>query len=225
MKSYAQFCPVATASEVIGERWTPLIIRELVCGSQTFNEIRMGVTRISPTLLSDRLKKLIKAGVIRKVQKNTHIRYELTDAGEELRPVITALGAWGQRWARSDMSKSQLDPGYLMWDIRRRIDTTYFTSGCTVLLFEFTDYTAKQRRWWLVIKDDEVDLCRSDPGHEVQLHISSRLKLMTQIWMGDITLYSAQQNKLIDIVGQSTLKKTMHQWFTLSVVANIKSMK
>ncbi|WP_455222968.1 winged helix-turn-helix transcriptional regulator [Kaarinaea lacus] len=223
MKSYGQFCPVATAAEVIGERWTPLVIRELVSGSQTFNEIRMGVARMSPSLLSSRLKSLEKAGVIQRVTKGTNVRYELTKAGEELRPVIMALGAWGQRWARSDMSKIHMDPSYLMWDMRRRIEISHFPKRRTVLLFEFSDYTAKQRRWWLVINKGEIDLCRTDPGYDIQLHALGDLRTFTQVWMGDITLQKAVRENKIKITGDSKLKKSMKSWFTLSVVADIKA--
>ncbi len=222
MKSYSQFCPVATAAEIIGERWTPLIVRELVSGSQTFNEIRMGVTRISPTLLSARLKTLEKAGIINRTSQGSHVKYELTAAGEELRPVIMALGVWGQRWARSDLSKSHLDPSYLMWDIRRRIDTSYFPENRTVIMFEFEKFAAKQRRWWLVIHRKEIDLCRTDPGFDVDLHVLSDLQTLTAIWMGNISLSSAVRGNSVQMKGESTLKKNMKNWFTLSVVANVK---
>lgn len=225
MKSYGQFCPVATASEVIGERWTPLVIREIISGCQTFNEIRMGVTRISPTLLSSRLKTLEKAGVIERVTDGNNVRYKLTQAGEELKPVIMALGVWGQRWARSDMSRSHLDPGYLMWDIRRRIDTRYFPKHRKVLMFEFTNYSGKQRRWWLVVNNDEVDLCRTDPGYDTDLLIRSDLKALTQVWMGDISVQKAIRENKLNISGDSKLRKDMKAWFALSVVADIKSAK
>lgn len=225
MKSYGQFCPVATAAEVIGERWTPLIVRELVSGSQTFNEIRMGVARMSPTLLSTRLKALQKAGVVQRRTQGKNVWYELTQAGEELKPVIMALGAWGQRWARSDMSRSHMDPGYLMWDIRRRIDTIFFPKERTVLLFEFINYTGKQRRWWLVIHNGEIDLCRTDPGYDVQLLVLSDLCSLTKVWMGDLSLQKAVRERKVQITGDNKLKKNMKSWFTLSVVADIKPAK
>lgn len=222
MRSYGQFCPVATAAEIIGERWTPLIIRELVSGSETFNEIRMGVTRVSPTVLSTRLKQLERAGVIERIVSGTHVRYRLTTAGMELRPVIMALGVWGQRWARSDLNKAHLDPSYLMWDIRRRIDVQVFPTTRTVLLFEFNDYINRQRRWWLIVNNGEVDLCRTDPGYELDLHIQSSLHTLTQIWMGDRTLRDAARHHQLTVQGDATLKDTMEKWFTLSLVADIK---
>ncbi len=220
--SYGQFCPVATAAEIVCERWNALIIRELVCGCETFNDIRMGVTRISPTLLSARLKSLERAGVLRREQSGRNVTYKLTTAGEDLRPVITALGVWGQRWARSDMSRRHLDPGYLMWDIRRRIDIGRFPDKRVVLKFEFSDYAARQRFWWLVVNRGEVDLCRTDPGYEISLFVTSRLRVLTEIWMGDISLRRALRDKLVQVSGDAALKKTMKSWFTLSVVADIK---
>ncbi len=220
--SYGQFCPVATAAEIVCERWNALIIRELVCGCETFNDIRMGVTRISPTLLSARLKSLERAGVLRREQSGRNVTYKLTTAGEDLRPVITALGVWGQRWARSDMSRRHLDPGYLMWDIRRRIDIGRFPDTRVVLKFEFSDYAARQRFWWLVVNRGEVDLCRTDPGYEISLFVTSRLRVLTEIWMGDISLRRALRDKLVQVSGDAALKKTMKLWFTLSVVADIK---
>lgn len=221
-KSYGQFCPVATAAEIVCERWNALIIRELVSGCETFNDIRMGVTRISPTLLSARLKSLERAGVLRRERSGRSVKYKLTTAGEDLRPVITALGVWGQRWARSDMSRRHLDPGYLMWDIRRRIDIGLFPDTRVVLKFEFSDYVAKQRCWWLVVNKGEIDLCRSDPGYEINLFVTSRLKALTEIWMGDVTLRRALRTKLVQVSGDAALKKTMPSWFTLSVVADIQ---
>lgn len=224
-KSYGQFCPVATAAEVFCERWNPLIIRELVSGCETFNEIRMGVTRISPSLLSSRLKSLERAGVVRRIQAEGRVRYQLTQAGEQLRPLIMELGIWGQRWARSDMSKRHLDPGYLMWDIRRRIDVSLFPPERVVLQFEFTDYAAKQRFWWLVINNGEVDLCRTDPGYGVNFSISSPLKLLTQVWIGDRSLKQVLADSQVQVKGNATLRRTMTSWFTLSVVSDIRPVE
>ena len=188
MKGFGQFCPVAKATEVLGEKWTPLIIRELITDDQSFNDLRKGVPLISPSLLSSRLKSLEHCGIIERNKTDKGVIYSVTEAGEELRPVIEQLGVWGQRWARSDMSKKDLDPSLLMWDAHRRIDTAYFPDERSVLRFEFVDYPSKLRLWWLVIADGEVDICLKDPGHEVTLYIQSTLKTMTQVWMGDMSV-------------------------------------
>ncbi len=221
MKGFGQFCPVAKATEVLGEKWTPLIIRELITDDQSFNDLRKGVPLISPSLLSSRLKSLEHCGVIERNKTDKGVIYSLTEAGEELRPVIEQLGVWGQRWARSDMSKKDLDPSLLMWDAHRRIDTAYFPDERSVLRFEFVDYPSKLRLWWLVIADGEVDICLKDPGHEVTLYIQSTLKTMTQIWMGDMSVAKARRDKLLHLQGDAAIKKTMASWIGCSVFADI----
>ena len=222
MKGYGQFCPVAKASEVLGERWTALVVRELLCGAASFNELRKGVPLMSPSLLSTRLKMLERIGVVERLESDKGVIYTLTQAGEELRPIIMQLGVWGQRWARSDLSKQDLDPSLLMWDVHRRIDTSGFPDERTVLLFEFSDYTSKMRRWWLVVQNGEVDICLKDPGHEIDLHVLTNLKTMTQIWMGDISVQKAQRDKLISVSGATTLKRSISSWLGLNVYADVK---
>jgi len=221
MKGFGQFCPVAKATEVLGEKWTPLIIRELITDDQSFNDLRKGVPLISPSLLSARLKSLEHCGVIERNKTDKGVNYSLTEAGEELTPVIEQLGVWGQRWARSDMSKKDLDPSLLMWDAHRRIDTAYFPEERSVLRFEFVDYPSKLRLWWLVIADGEVDICLKDPGHEVTLYIQSTLKTMTQIWMGDMSVAKARRDKLLHLQGDAAIKKTMASWIGCSVFAGV----
>ena len=222
MKGYGQFCPVAKATEVLGEKWTPLIIRELITDDQSFNDLRKGVPLMSPSLLSSRLKSLKNCGVIERNKTAKGVIYSLTEAGEELSPVIEQLGIWGQRWARSDMSKKDLDPSLLMWDAHRRIDTSYFPDERSVLRFEFVDYPSKLRLWWLVIADGEVDICLKDPGHEVTLYIQSTLKTMTRIWMGDLSVSKAKRDKLLNIKGNMAIKNSMSSWIGCSVFAGIE---
>ena len=174
MQGYGQFCPVAKATEILGERWTPLIIRELLVDPQSFNTLRKGVPLMSPSLLSSRLKTLEAAGIISRDKTGRGVIYTLTDAGEELRPIVEQLGVWGQRWARSDMSKKDLDPSLLMWDMHRNIDTAYFGDDRKVLRFEYVDYPVKMRLWWLIVTGTNVDICLKDPGHDVDLFIQTR---------------------------------------------------
>jgi DNA-binding HxlR family transcriptional regulator len=222
MKGYGQFCPIAKASEVLGERWTNLVIRELIAGSESFNDLRKGLPLISPSLLSARLKFLESAGVVQRVQKGKGVSYRLTKSGEELKPIIMQLGVWGHRWVRSDLSKQDLDPSLLMWDIHRNLDAGFFTTGRTVLQFEFSDYTSKFRRWWLVIKEGDVDVCLKDPGHDVALHIFTDLKTLTGVWMGDISLGQALRNKLITVTGAANLKSSMSVWLGTNYYADVK---
>ena len=221
MKGYGQFCPVAKATEVLGEKWTPLIIRELLSDDQSFNNLRKGVPLMSPSLLSSRLKSLEASGIVDRHKTDQGIIYSLTPAGEELRPIVEALGVWGQRWVRSDMSKEDLDPSLLMWDMHRRIDTSHFPAGRRVLRFEYYDYPAKMRLWWLVITDGDVDICLKDPGYDVDLFIRTRLKTMTQIWLGDISIAKARREKLLELSGNTALKNDMPKWIGRSLLAGI----
>lgn len=221
MKGYGQFCPVAKATELLGERWTPLIVRELLCDSQSFNSLRKGVPLMSPSLLSSRLKTLESAGVIDRKKTEQGVLYSLTDGGEELRPIIEQLGVWGQRWARSDLSRKDLDPSLLMWDMHRNIDTAFFGEDRKVLRFEFVDYPSKMRLWWLVVTGGNVDICLKDPGHDVDLFVQGRLKTLTQIWVGDLTVPKAKREKLMLVTGDSALNKSMASWIGCSPLAVI----
>jgi DNA-binding HxlR family transcriptional regulator len=222
MKGYGQFCPIAKASEVLGERWTNLVIRELIAGSDSFNDLRRGLPLMSPSLLSTRLKSLQQAGVVERTETVTGVSYKLTKAGEELKPIILQLGVWGQRWARSDMSDDDLDPSMLMWDIHRSMNVESFPAGRTVLMFEFSDYTSKLRCWWLVITDGDVDVCMKDPGYEKDLHVLTDVATLTRVWMGDLSLNKAMRDKLIITTGPAYLKKSMPSWMGVNYFANIK---
>jgi len=225
MNGYGQFCPIAKASEVLSERWTILVIRELIAGSESFNEMRRGLPLMSPSLLSSRLKSLERAGVVMRVKDKHNVSYHLTEAGVELKPIILQLGVWGHRWVRSTMSKDDLDPSLLMWDIHRSINIEHFSQRRTVLLFEFSDYTSKLRRWWLVVSDNDVDVCVKDPGYDVDLHIITDVKTLTQIWMGDIKLSNAIRNKLLTSSGNTRLKQAMPKWLGTNYFADVKAAK
>ena len=170
MIDYGQFCTVARGAEVLGELWTPLVVRELLCGSRRFNEIRRGVPRMSATLLTQRLRKLETLGVVERRRVDSAWEYHLTPAGEELRPLVVGLGHWGARWIGSRLKPKQLDAGFLMWDIRRFAQLDKFPAGQRIVIhFQFTDAPRGERVWWLVVENGTADLCRDDPGHEVSV--------------------------------------------------------
>ena len=171
MRGYGQFCPVAKACEVLAERWTLVIVRELVSGGRRFNDIRRGVPLISPSLLSKRLDELCEAGVIRRVKRDKSAEYELTAAGNELRPIVELMGVWGQKWARSSFGADELDVGLLMWDLRRTVDPEKFPPGRFVLQFVFSDGPPRKRSFWLINEAGNADLCLTDPGFDVDLEI------------------------------------------------------
>ena len=171
MSTYGQFCPVAMASEVLTERWTPLVVRELLCGSTRFNDLRRGVPLMSPSLLSKRLKTLERVGVV--VRDGSD--YRLTPAGEELRPIIESMGVWGQRWARGDVVAKDYDASLLMWDIRRSIDTDRVPSRRVVVHFHLKGSRDGKRHFWLVLHEGVADLCLTDPGHEVDVSVEGHV--------------------------------------------------
>ena len=220
MLDYGQFCPVARAAEIFGERWTPLVVRELLCGSTRFNEIRRGVPRMSTTLLTQRLRKLEEIGVVEHVRAAGGGDYRLTAAGEELRPIIMALGHWGSRWIGSRLKRNQLDAGFLMWDIRRFARRELFPADRRVVVqFRFTDARQGERAWWLVVENGEVDLCRDDPGYEVTLIIESTVRALTEIWTGDVLPEQAVGRREIRIQGAARDARSVWSWIGASVFA------
>ncbi len=212
---YGQFCPVAKASELLARRWTPLVMRELISGSAGFNEIHRGVPLMSRALLSQRLKELESAGVIR---HDDTPAYRLTEAGEDLAPVIIAMGVWGQRWVESAADGPDWDAGVLMWDMRRRIDTAALPPGRTLLQFDYADAPDEMRRWWLLIEDSDVDLCQSDPGFDVDLFVESTVRAMGRVWIGQRDLHAAIAAKDIVLHGNVQLARGIGRWLMLSVI-------
>lgn len=220
--SYGQFCPVSMAAEVLCTRWTALVVRELLCGSTRFNDLRRGVPRMSPTLLSKRLKELERSGVVATAPGASGVtEYRLTTAGEDLREVVMALGFWGQRWVESKLSLKNLDPSLLMWDMRRWLDPKPLPPRRCTIKFEYPDLAAGRRDWWLVI-DGDVDLCLHDPGHELDLLVRGSLRSMTAIWMGLTTVEKETDAGEIEVLGDPSLARSMQQWLGLSPFAKEK---
>lgn len=222
--SYGQFCPVAMAAEIFCSRWTPLVLRELLSGSTRFNDLRRGVPRMSPSLLSKRLQELELAGVIsaRPTGPAGVTEYRLTAAGEDLRSVIMSLGTWGQHWIESSLTLKNLDPSLLMWDMRRNIVPTSLPNRkCTVQFF-YPELSIGRSTWWLVIERGAVDLCSVDPGFDVDLYVRSTLHSMTAVWMGHSTLKAEIDAGKIELTGDKAIARSMHGWLGLSVFAREK---
>lgn len=219
---YGQFCPVAKAAEIVTTRWTPLILREMICGSSRFNEIHRGVPLMSRALLSKRLKELQASGVIARdgPAGSPASAYRLTPSGEALQPIILALGLWGRQWVESALDGPDWDAGVLMWDMRRRIDTSALPAGRTVMQFDYHDAPDELRRWWLVIDDDAVDLCQSDPGHEIDLYVAASVPVMAGVWIGKRSLPAALDDEEIVLVGDAGLRRSIRRWLKLSLLAD-----
>jgi len=220
---YGQFCPIAKATELLGERWMLLILRELFLGSHRYSELQRGLSRISPSLLTKRLKQLEDAGiVVRKTQygRKGH-QYFLTPAGKELKPLIENLAVWGMRWARGQLADNELDVEFLMRDLQRRLQTDSLPGGETVLCFTFNELET-YKTWWMVAADDEVDLCTENPGKEVDLYINSAVRDMVKVWRGDVSLKKALREKLVRTHGDMHLERSMPDWFGICLYADVK---
>jgi len=226
MKGYSQFCPVAKGAEIFNERWTPLIIREMMCGSRRFNDFKRGNPMMSPSLLSQRLKFLEGAGVIeRKTSKGEAVEYFLTKSGEDLGEIVARLGLWGLKWARSRLTREDYDPQLLMWDVRRRIDVSGFPQRRVVISFMFQDMPSNKRAYWLVVDRGEVDLCVKYPGFDVDLAFVTTSKVMADIWMGYSTVKKEIRNKSLALSGSSGLKTSLDDWFSYSLFSNPRALK
>jgi DNA-binding HxlR family transcriptional regulator len=221
--SYKQFCPVAMAAEILCTRWTMVLLREFVAGSTRFNELRRGVPRMSPALLSLRLKELETAGILSRSASETEpgvFEYHLTRSGHELEPVIEAFGNWGQRWVDTELSLQHLDVSLLMWDMRRHLDATPMPARRSVIEFIYPELPPVRRKWWLLVGPEiGVDLCSVDPGFDVDLYVAADLRTMTAIWMGLDTVRRAQTEKRMTLNGDRRLAGDMQAWLGLSPFA------
>ena len=212
-KAYGQFCPVAKASELLAERWMPLVLRELLAGSRHYGELRRGIPLISPAMLSARLRELVDAGAVERLPSGRgRWEYCLTEAGEELRPVIEAFGVWGQRWAQRELKSEQLDPELLVWVVRRRLDPKELGVSRAVLEFEFPEVPLKHRRFWFLVEPDEVDLCLHHPGRAIDLSLSTSVRTLTQVFLGQIAPEAAVRSGAIVLEGARALVRSFPRW-------------
>jgi DNA-binding HxlR family transcriptional regulator len=216
------------AAEILCTRWTIVLLRELAAGSTRFNELRRGVPRMSPALLTKRLRDLEAAGVVTRSplagEAEIH-EYRLTAAGRDLKAVVEAMGRWGQRWVESDASLRNLDPNLLMWDMRRNLDTTPMPRGRSTIQFIYGELPEARRNWWLIVEPEaSVDLCSVDPGFEVDLYVATDLRTMTEIWMGYQTVARARDEGKLLVTGSRKLEAALQAWLGLSPFAKEKKL-
>jgi DNA-binding HxlR family transcriptional regulator len=195
MKNYGQFCPVSKAAEIVAERWTPLILRELMMGARRFSEIQAGVPLMSRTMLAQRLNELVASGAIEARRGNGRGHdYILTPAGEAFRPVIEAMSAWGQSWGQGRLGPKDVDAEALMWNMRRHIDPAFIRRQRLVMRFEFSGLPVarvSRRTWWLVIGPTDVDVCFKNPGYAVDVVVIADLYAFTRTWLGYVGVAEA----------------------------------
>jgi DNA-binding HxlR family transcriptional regulator len=221
MIAYSTYCPIAKAAEILTERWTLLVLRDLLLGASRFNDFRRSIPLMTPAILSKRLKTLQEVGIINRTPCKGGWEYQLTEAGSELKPLVDAAGEWGQRWARSKLPRGELHPSTLIWDIHRFLKTDNLPVGRTVVHVIFSDIV-KMKLWWLVIRSGEVDVCLEDPGYEADLTINCNLLTLTQVFMGVIPLARTLKSGKLKLTGDFRLIKSMPLWFGLMPFSSVE---
>ena len=220
---YGQFCPIAKATEILGEKWTILIIREILLGGRRFNEIQRGLGDISPALLTSRLKSLEQQGMVvrRKLQGQKGYEYYPTEACSELLPVLVTLGEWGLCWARHTILDADFDVEFLMFYLERSIDPAKLIGDESVIRFQFTDLT-EQKNWWLLVQGEKVDLCLKDPGKDINVYFTCAVRTMHDVWMGDRSYREAIKSGDLIVQGEPALTRNISAWLKPSVFATSK---
>lgn len=219
MELYKQYCPIVRAVEILGDRWTPLIIREFILGTHRFNDLERGLPGISRPLLSKRLRHLEQAGVIerRLAPNGKWTEYHLTAAGHELEPVMDALGSWGARWAFGDPRKQEQDPALLLWWMRRGIHRHLLPSRRIVIRFDVRG--SRRSRLWLLLEPKDISVCLKDPGFDVDLTVTAHVADLYRAWLGRILLSEALRNGIIQVDGLPALVRAFPRWLQLSPIA------
>jgi DNA-binding HxlR family transcriptional regulator len=213
VRGYGQYCPITRAVEVLGERWTLLIVRDLLCGATRFNELARGNPRLSRTLLSKRLRQLETAGIIDHVGDE----YLLTEAGEDLRPLVMGLGEWGAKWQFDDPRQSELDAELLMWWVHTRLDFSVLPDRRFVIEFRFVD---DPRRFWIMRDSEGPSICLHDPGFGVDATVASDLSTMHQVWLGKLPLKPAIRSGRVELSGMPAVVRRLPAMMQLSLIAH-----
>lgn len=221
-QSYGQWCPIAKSSEVLCERWTILIIRELLMGSTRFSELERGLGSISPTLLTRRLVTLEKSELVykRRISGRRGHEYLPTAQCRQLQPILLALGSWGMEWSKSRMQDADYDATLLMLYLQRSVIVEALPGMKAVILFQFTDYV-EQPRWWITADQDAVDVCTTDPGLDIDVYITTTVRAMTDAWMGRTSYRLARKSDAFDIVGPSAMTRDIGSWLSACVFADL----
>ena len=219
--TYGQYCPIAKAASIFAERWTPLILREMLFGVCHFNELQRGLPGIPRSLLAQRLRHLERTGVITR-DSTPHARaveYHLTPAGRQLGDVVEALGAWGAQWAFGEPDPNEMDPLLLAWWMRRRVNRHLLPAQRTVLQLDF--HGERTRSCWFVMAPDDVSLCLQHPGFDIDLLVTADIAAMYRVWFGRLSLADALRDGLVELDGAMPLVRAFPGWFALSPFAEV----
>jgi DNA-binding HxlR family transcriptional regulator len=219
MHLYGQYCPVARAAEILADRWTVLIIRELLADVNQFNELERGLPHVSRTLLAERLRRLERTGILvrRVAPRGKPIEYRLTQAGYELQKIIDLFGEWGARWAFDDPRPNELDPIVLLWWMRRRVCGESF--GKRRVLIEF-NFSGLKRTYWLMIEPADISVCIKHPGFDVDVIVSAEILAFYRVWLGRMTLSEALRKGQVQLNGTPADIRGFPGWFTWSPMAD-----
>jgi DNA-binding HxlR family transcriptional regulator len=209
---YGQYCPIARAVDVLGERWSLLIVRDMLCGATRFNDLARCNPRLSRSLLTKRLRQLEQAGIIEHVDG----AYVLTESGEELRPIVFGMGAWGARWQFGDPREEELDPELLLWWAHDRIDFERLPDRRIVLGFRFR---RERRHFWIVKDATGPSVCTHDPGFDVDVHVDAELAALYEVWLGQVDLRTAVRAGRVELTGSPALVRRLPDAFLLSPAA------
>ena len=217
---YGQFCPIAKATEILGEKWTFLIVREILMGASRFNELQRGLGLISPSLLTSRLKSLEEQGVIakRQISGQKGFEYFPTPACQALMPVLVSLGEWGLIWAKENLLDDDFDVEFLMFYLERSIDTEQLVGNQTTIQFRFNDLE-QQQLFWLLVNGANVQLCVKDPQRDIDVFFSTRVRTMAEVWMGDRSYAEAIKSGDLYVQGPASLTRNITKWLRPSVFA------
>jgi DNA-binding HxlR family transcriptional regulator len=220
MRSYGDYCPIAKGAEVLATRWTPIIVRNLLLGSRTFNEIRAGTHGIPRSVLTERLKLLEQSGVVERLPspRGRGWSYELTEAGLELRPVLDALGVWGARWIET--APEDFDPYLVLWSMCRSIDPEQIPERVVVLRFDFRDQP--KRRFWVLVQRPKPEVCVKHPGLDIDLVVSTETEWLGKWQMGRIPLGEAMRARLIVFDGPPRLVRAFAHWGGVGPFAEVE---
>jgi DNA-binding HxlR family transcriptional regulator len=218
---YGQFCPISKAVEILGDKWTLLIVRELLMGGRRYSELQRGLSQISPTILSKRLDSLSRYGLVlkKKIPNQKGYEYFPTRSCSELLPIIKSLGDWGMRWAKSNLTEKDYDVELLMLYLQRSVNPDNLVGDETVIRFKFTDIK-EFPDWWMVVKDNKVDLCTNDPGKDVDVYFTTTVKTMVDVWMGWSTYRKAIAQDELKLVGPKALINNVSAWMEDSIYAD-----
>lgn len=213
---YGQYCPISRALDLLGERWTLLVVRDLLVGTTRFNALARGLPGLSRSLLARRLRQLERAGLVDHLDGE----YLLTEAGRELEPIVFGIGAWGARWTFGDPAEAELDSELLVWWMHTRLDTTGFPGRRLVFHVRFAE---DRRLFWIVVEAGSPSVCLVDPGFAVDVTIHSDVATLYRVWLGRLPLKDALRAGKLRFEGPAALVARMPSVFRLSPVAGVVS--